>query len=118
MCAAHVRTWSKMTPRNFTVFSILIVTSLIFRMTSVGMCLLRVKRMAIVLLTEILKPHSSKNFAVSVRYRCTSLNNAETFGPNFDIELSSANSASLTPFVDSGRSLIMMMNSSGLSTLP
>ena len=59
-----------------------------------------------------------EEFCRPVRYRCTTLDNAETFGPDFRIELSSANSASLTPFVDSGRSLIMMMNSSGISTLP
>ena len=74
--------------------------------------------MATVLLTEILKPNSSKNFAVSVRYRWTSLNKADRFGPDFHIELSSANSASLKPFDDSGKSLIKMMNSGGLGTLP
>ena len=116
MWAAHVRLWSKLTPRNFTVFSKLIVRSLIFRMKSAGMCLLRVNRMATVLLTEILKPHSPKNVAVSVGYRWTSLDKAGRFGP--DIELSSANCASLRPFDDSGSWLIMMTNSSGLGTLP
>ena len=62
--------------------------------------------------------HSLKNFAVSVRYRWTSLDKAERFGPDFHIELSSANSASLTPFDDSGKLVIMIRNSSGLSILP
>ena len=67
MCVAHARPWSKVTPMNFTVFSNLILTSLIFRMISVGMYLLRVKRKATVYFTEILKPHSSKYFTVFVR---------------------------------------------------
>ena len=49
MTAVHLRPWSKITPRNFTAFSNLIVSSLIFWMTSVEICLLPEKRMATVL---------------------------------------------------------------------
>ena len=82
----------EVTPRSLTIFSNLIVTSLVFRMTSsVGICLLRYKRFATVLLIEILKPHSWKKFSVAVRYRWTSLDKADRFGPDFHIELQSAN---------------------------
>ena len=67
---------------------------------------------------EILKPHSSENFVVSAVYRWMSLDKADRLGLDFHIELKSASSASLTQFDDSGKSLIMMMNSSGFGTLP
>ena len=86
--------------------------------SSVGMCLLRQKKISTALLIEIFKPHSSKNFAVSTGYRWMSLDKADRLGPDFHIELKSVNSASLTPFDDSGKSLIMTMNSSGVDTLP
>ena len=47
-----------------------------------------------------------------------SLDKADRLGPDFHIELKSVNSESLTPSDDSGKSLIMMMNSSALGKLP
>ena len=67
---------------------------------------------------EILKPHSSKNFAVSAGYRWMSLEKADRLEPNLHVELKFVNCASLPPFDNSGKSLITMMNSSGLGTLP
>ena len=46
------------------------------------------------------------------------LDKADRLGPDFHMELKSVNSESLTAFDDSGKSLIMMMNSSALSKVP
>src|SRR5260221_14661584 len=76
-----------------------------------------VKTTATVLAFEILKPQLALQFSISVKFFPTSEHICLRFDPHFQTALSSANMEAFAPLCGSGRSFIIIRNSSGLITL-
>src|SRR6218665_3568138 len=117
MCGLQDSLWSKMTPRNFAVFSI-VIWWLFILILSLGILFLLVKRTPVVLVMEILNPFSSLQVFILSSAHCILSWRFCMSGPAANIALSSAKRVRSTLFILVFKSFLIMMNSIGDIILP